>query len=239
MQSLSKLEFSGSEHILDVGCGDGKITARISERVAEGSVIGLDMSWSMVDFSSSSYTPALFPNLSFIQGDAAQLTFNDEFDLIVSFCCLNWVSEQKMALTGIYNALKSKGQALIVVPARCDTNLGAYANLLAQSPKWSVYFPVAIEPKPLFTAEEYRTLLDEVGFNIISVEAIPNSTSFQNMDEVKDWLRPLSKHLKMVPDERKEEFLNELVALYIDPSCYNADGSIIPPMVKLEAIIRK
>ena len=44
---LALLDLNGSERILDVGCGEGKITAEIASRVPRGSVVGIDPSHDM------------------------------------------------------------------------------------------------------------------------------------------------------------------------------------------------
>lgn len=51
-QALALLELSGDEHVLDIGCGDGRISARIAtQMVPRGSVCGTDASASMVAFA--------------------------------------------------------------------------------------------------------------------------------------------------------------------------------------------
>jgi trans-aconitate 2-methyltransferase len=51
------LDLEGWEQILDVGCGDGKITAKIAERVPRGSVLGVDPSQAMIAFPSGHFGP--------------------------------------------------------------------------------------------------------------------------------------------------------------------------------------
>src|SRR5271169_1472649 len=56
-EQLSLLSLEGAERILDLGCGDGKITAEIATRVPRGSVLGVDPSRDMVAFASSHFGP--------------------------------------------------------------------------------------------------------------------------------------------------------------------------------------
>src|SRR5262245_6859953 len=115
---LERLKLEGGERILDVGCGDGKITAEIAARVPRGSVLGVDPSRDMITFASSRFGPPGHPNIGFEVGDARRLPFRDEFDLVVSFNALHWVPEQDAALDSIRAALKSAGRALLrFVPA--------------------------------------------------------------------------------------------------------------------------
>ena len=50
---LSKLDLNGDEHILDIGCGDGKITLKMAAMVPWGQVIGIDCSQEMIAFANN------------------------------------------------------------------------------------------------------------------------------------------------------------------------------------------
>src|SRR5213080_2523915 len=65
---LALLDLNGSERILDVGCGDGKITAEIASRASKGSVVGVDPSRDMISFAQGHFGPATLPNLRFLVG---------------------------------------------------------------------------------------------------------------------------------------------------------------------------
>jgi trans-aconitate 2-methyltransferase len=54
-EQLDRLTLGGAERILDVGCGDGKITAEIAARVPRGSVLGVDPSRDMIAFASNRF----------------------------------------------------------------------------------------------------------------------------------------------------------------------------------------
>src|SRR5262249_52243475 len=110
---LRLLELAGTERILDVGCGDGKITAAIAPRGATGSGLGGDPSRDMIAFATAHFGPAEHPNLRFEVADARQLPYRNEFDLAVSFNALHWVPEQDRTLASIRAALKPGGRALI------------------------------------------------------------------------------------------------------------------------------
>ena len=86
---LSLLDLKGTERVLDLGCGNGKVTAEIAARVPQGVVVGMDASAEMVSFATSHFGPAVWPNLRFEVGDVRQLPFRGEFDLVVSFNALH------------------------------------------------------------------------------------------------------------------------------------------------------
>ena len=115
---LALLNLAGAERVLDIGCGDGKITAEVAARVPRGAVVGVDSSQDMIALASSHFGPAVRPNLGFEVADARRLSFREEFDLIISFNALHWVSEQDAALRAIRSAMKPAGLAqLRLVPS--------------------------------------------------------------------------------------------------------------------------
>src|ERR1044071_9120831 len=62
---IARLNLRGDEHILDVGCGDGKVTAEIADAVQRGSVTGVDASPQMIEFAKKTFPADKFSNLRF------------------------------------------------------------------------------------------------------------------------------------------------------------------------------
>ena len=67
---LGKLALRGEERVLDIGCGDGRITAKIARQLPEGFVTGIDNSENMIAFARGRYDPDAYPNLRFRTGNA-------------------------------------------------------------------------------------------------------------------------------------------------------------------------
>jgi len=82
---ISRCNFIPSNSILDVGCGDGKITAMLSKSVPDGLVIGIDASPQMVQFSNNTFPKHLYPNLFFRHDFAENFHLDQKFDFIFSF----------------------------------------------------------------------------------------------------------------------------------------------------------
>ena len=110
--------FSGNEKILDLGCGDGKVTKEIADQVTSGSVLGIDYSPSMIDFARSTYPAKIYSNLEFEQRDAVSFVDDQKFDIVFSFCCLHWIENQGLVLRNIYQSLKPGGIFLQLFPTQ-------------------------------------------------------------------------------------------------------------------------
>ncbi|MCI5128506.1 MAG: class I SAM-dependent methyltransferase, partial [Candidatus Electrothrix sp. AUS3] len=88
---ISKLNFQGDEIVLDIGCGDGKITAEIAEHLPNGEILGVDNSAAMLALARKEFPWSSHPNLSFQERDARDLSYECEFDIIFSNAALHWV----------------------------------------------------------------------------------------------------------------------------------------------------
>jgi trans-aconitate 2-methyltransferase len=178
---LALLHLEGSERVLDVGCGDGKITAEIATRVPQGSVIGIDASQDMIAFASSHSGPPLRPNLRFDVGDARRLPFRNEFDLVVSFNALHWVPEQDAALRSIRSAITSDGRALLrLVPAGERKSLENVIEETRLSPRWDAYFPAFRDPYLHLTPEQYRFLAEHNGLRVLDIHTESKAWDFKS-----------------------------------------------------------
>ena len=70
---IAQLKLRGDEHILDVGCGDGKVTAELARAVPRGAVVGVDASAEMIRYARKTFRPSQISNLKFEIADARKL----------------------------------------------------------------------------------------------------------------------------------------------------------------------
>lgn len=104
---IDELDLSGGERILDLGCGDGALTARLARFVPHGQVIGIDSSAGMIDAAVNHRAD----NLSFALKDINDLDYADEFDVVFSNAALHWVKEHSSLLVNVHRSLKDGGIA--------------------------------------------------------------------------------------------------------------------------------
>ncbi len=71
---IARLHLRGDERVLDVGCGDGKVSAEIAQAVPRGSVVGIDASPQMIKFARAAFPPGKIPNLEFQVMDARKIS---------------------------------------------------------------------------------------------------------------------------------------------------------------------
>ncbi|HZD75638.1 MAG TPA: methyltransferase domain-containing protein [Acidobacteriaceae bacterium] len=179
---LSLLQLKGSERILDLGCGNGKTTASIAERVPDGSVTGVDASADMIAFAKEHWT-AGHPNLQFTVAEARHLPFKREFDLVVSFNALHWISDQALPLQGIRQALRSEGKAQLRLVAKGErTCIEDVIDDTRKSPRWASYFKGFRDPFLHITPDEYAALAEQQGFRVLSTRTSDKAWDFGSRD---------------------------------------------------------
>jgi trans-aconitate 2-methyltransferase len=213
----------GDERVLDVGCGNGKVTRYIAALVPQGGVLGVDASAKMVEFAraaSANTGPdgASPTNLNFEVMDARQLRYRESFDLVVSFNALHWIAEeeQELALRGIYAALKPDGVAqLRLVPRGARKSLENTIDETAKSARWKNFFVGVRDPYLHMTAEAYSLLAEQCGFQVENVKVKDHAWDFGTAAAFAafasvtfvEW----SQH---IPEPERPEFVVEALANY-------------------------
>jgi trans-aconitate 2-methyltransferase len=176
---LSLLTLQGTEHVLDVGCGNGSITAEIASRVSQGGVVGVDPSSEMIDFAERHFESAVYPNLRFEVADARHLPFQNEFDLVVSFNALHWIPEQEEALCSLRAAMKAAALAqLRLVPAGQRKSLENVIEETRLSPRWSRYFKAFHDPYLHLTPAQYTAVAERNGLRVRHIHVQDNAWDF-------------------------------------------------------------
>ncbi len=233
---IFKLQLRGSERVLDIGCGDGKITAELAEKVPKGSVLGIDNSEEQIRFAQKKFPKEKFPNLSFMVLDARNMKFRAEFDVVFSNATLHWIIDHLTVLKGIKNSLKPNGKVLLQMGGRGNaTKILEVMETMIKSKKWGRYFTNFTFPYGFYGPEEYREWLEQAGLKAKRVELIPKDMVQKGKEGLSAWIRTTwLPYTKRVPPELREKFIEELVDKYVEKRPLDNDGFVHVAMVRLE-----
>ena len=233
---LIKLNLRGNETLLDIGSGDGKVTAEIAHCLSNGSVIGIDNSEEMIALTKNKYPQDRFPNMSFQQHDASRLTFINEFDVVFSNATLHWILNQRPVVQGIMKSLKQNGKILLQMGGR-----GNAADVLEEfdtfrkNNKWQVYFRDFTFPYGFYDAGEYRQWLQEAGFQEIRAELIPKNAVHANRTAFEAWIRTTwLPYTQRVPEKERGEFIALIADGYLQRHPADEFGRVSASMMRLE-----
>jgi trans-aconitate 2-methyltransferase len=228
---IAKLHLRGDEQVLDIGCGDGKVTAELAAHLSQGRIIGLDASPSMIEFARKT-----FPNLAFVVGDAARLEFSEQLDLIFSNATLHWIWDHAPVLAGISHALKPGGRVVVQMGGQgCAADVLAVLDGMMNSSRWATYFCDFKFRYGFHGPAEYRQWLQRAELQPIRIELIPKDMTHAGREGLAGWLRTTwIPFIQAVPEKDREAFLDELVSRYLDRHSLDADQMAHVKMVRLE-----
>ena len=240
-QLLSTLNFKGNEHILDIGCGSGAITASIAQCIPEGFIYALDSSEDMIKTAQKTYNT--FDNLTFFNMDAENFHFEEKFDVITSFSCLHWIKNKQSTLNCISKHLKNNGIFLAVLSLKRNNDIGPLLKTFVEiglSEKWGKY--MNIEPltaQTLITLlnqqfypedeESFGSLLMQSGLKPIQLVSIEKTITFTDKKDFIAWLDAWTGGLSFIaamnPIERIN-FITDTVERYTHYVPLNDNKSI-------------
>ncbi|MGB2853890.1 MAG: methyltransferase domain-containing protein [Dehalococcoidia bacterium] len=238
---VSKLELGGWERVLDIGCGDGKLTAEIAQRVPQGSAVGIDSSPEMISLAKRTFPPRQFANLHFQQMDATHLGFSSELDVVFSNAALHWIADHRPMLKGIQRSLRSPGKMLIQMGGTGNAaEIIATTIAVAQDARWRECFAGFSSPVRFYGPEEYGALLAEAGLEPRRVELIAKDMLHHGKEGLASWVRAVwLPFVGRIPDSLREDFIAAIADSYVNSHPMDDAGFIHIRMVRLEVEAEK
>jgi trans-aconitate 2-methyltransferase len=210
---LERLPLAGDERVLDAGCGTGRVTALLADRVPRGEVIGVDGSEAMC----AKAREALGDRATILCQDLLELELDTPVDAIFSTATFHWIVDHDTLFARLARALRPGGRLV----AQCGgagniASVEAAATEVGERPDYAPWLAGWHWPKRMAGVEETRERLHAAGF-----------------DEVRGWLEPwpvtpsdppaflhkvcLRAHADRLPAERRDAFVAEVLELLGEP----------------------
>jgi trans-aconitate 2-methyltransferase len=210
---IERLELRGDETVLDAGCGSGRVTSLLLDRLPEGTMIAIDGSSSMVAMARQS----LGDRAEVREGDLAELDMHEEVDLVYSNAVFHWIPDHENLFRRLFAALRPAGRLV----AQCGGN-GNVASLVAviaevgSQQHYAEHFAGMSSGLNFATPEETEARLRAVGFEETRCWLQRKDT---RPAEPKEFLATvtLGPQLERLPEELKEPFVDEVAAAMGDP----------------------
>lgn len=204
---ISEFNLIGNERILDLGCGNGALTADLAKLVPNGSVLGIDASQGMLDTAIEKQSP----NLKFQLMDINTFLLSEKFDLIFSNATLHWVKDHDMLWSNIQKILSSN--ALVRLNFAADGNCSHFFKVIKDAislGEYKEYFSEFIWPWYMPSIDEYTILLNKLSLSEVKVWGENKDRYFPDKDAIVGWINQPSivPFLKYLPENKKEKFRN-------------------------------
>ena len=212
------------ERVLDLGCGDGTLTARLAERGC--TVIGVDRSAAFV-------AAARRRGLEVVAGDARRLHLTElpagEFDAVFSNAVLHWIRQPVAVIRGVHRLLRRGGR--YVAEFGGAGNIETVRRALHRALRRHGIDPAPRDPWYFPTAEAYRGLLETHGFAVPELRLFARPTPVP--DSLTEWLRTLATPLLSGLDRATRRQVEAEVEAATAPHLRAVDGSWTVDYVRL------
>lgn len=183
---LKRLNIAPGNHVLDVGCGPGDLTAHIAEIVGEnGSVVGIDPSKERIAIAQEKATP----RLSFYEGRAEDLSRfpSASIDVVFVNSTFHWVEGQLTALKEIARVLKTGGR--VGISGGSGDFLTAQEIVKEEVLSREPYCKYPEQAGPRFLKrQELESLLDQAGLPKRDIVVNPIVKETKDAEEMIEWL---------------------------------------------------
>ena len=220
MPVVELLEPQPGECILDLGCGDGALTAKLVDMGC--SVVGVDSSAEQIEAARQIGLDAHVM-------DGHRLTFEDEFDAVFSNAALHWMDHPGEVIAGVRRALKPGGRFV----AECGGHgcVDTIVRTLTEALKRRGLWKDGVNPWYFPTDEEYRERLTQQGFDVKYIALIPRPTPLPG--DIGGWLETFAESFtSRVPETDCPAFLNE-VREAMRPKLCDAEGAWTADYIRL------
>jgi trans-aconitate 2-methyltransferase len=210
---LERLELRGDELVLDAGCGSGRVTGMLLDRLPRGRVVAVDAAPSMVAEARA----ALDERATVFQSDLLDLAVPEPVDAVFSNAVFHWVPDHDRLFARLFAALRPGGRLV----AQCGgagnvERFHAAARAVALQPPYAEHLAGWQGPWNFATAEATRDRLGAAGF--VDVETWLEPWPVQPPEPVA-YLRTvcLGHHLAALPESLREPYANAVAERCGDP----------------------
>lgn len=233
---VERIPLDGDERAIDAGCGTGRVTRLLAERLPRGSVLAVDGSARMVEEATRQLAD-LGDRVVVRRSDLLELEVDEPADLLVSTATFHWILDHERLFARLFDALRPGGRLV----AQCG-GAGNVARTLATARDVASLEPYAqalsgmLEPWLFAGPEDTVARLEGAGFTDARAWLEEARAPFDDMDAGVEFLATvvLRCHLDLLDDDLRPGFAREVAA-----RCTRPDGAIEIDYVRLNMEARR
>ena len=217
LEVLGRLDLAGNEFVMDAGCGSGRVTAKLLERLPNGRVLCVDASEQMIEKARE----ALGDRADYLVADLSELEVPERVDVIFSTATFHWVLDHDRLFSRLHAALKPGGR--LVAQCGGEGNVAKHARAI-----------VEVATRPEFI-DHFQGL--EMMWNFAPADATEERLREAGFADVRCWLEDkpvqpenpydftttvtMGPHLSRLPEELRRQFAEAVLELEDDPLVLN------------------
>jgi trans-aconitate methyltransferase len=219
---LFRLELSGGELVVDAGCGTGRLTADLLERLPSGRVIAIDLSANMLDVAKRELEPRFAGRVHFAQCDLLHGCLAPSADVVFSTATFHWVLDHSQLFREVHGMLVGGGR----LEAQCGGGVNLKrvhdrAMALMKTTRFVRYLAAWKDPWVFADAVTTETRLRAAGFIDVETWLESAPTPMADAESFAEFARTvvLRPYLALFPDDDlRVAFIEELTAQFAKDS---------------------
>ena len=232
---LERVDLRGDEAAVDAGCGTGRVTEMLLERLPLGSVLAVDASGAMVEAARERF--AGDERVRVEHADLLDLVVEEPVDLVLSTATFHWIKDHGRLFGGLGTALKPGGRLV----AQCGgagniARVRAAAGEVMEEERFRPYFEGWEDPWLFADAEATRARLEAAGFDDVEVWMHDEPTGFGSVAELARYLKTvvLGRHVEALPEGEDGSAFAGRVAAHL-----GEEGPFMVDYVRLNMLARR
>lgn len=215
---LERLQLSGHETVLDAGCGSGRVTEALLERLPRGRVIAIDASPSMLEAARGRLARSIAQGrVELLLGDLLELELVDPVDAIISTATFHWIADHDCLFRRLHAALRPGGR----LAAQCggegnvEVLRGHAAAVLGREP-YAEHFANWRSPWNYAAAGATQCRLARAGFSSAGCWL---TDAPRQPEHEREFLATivLGPHVQQLPAGLRERFLDDILSELGEP----------------------
>jgi trans-aconitate 2-methyltransferase len=210
---LARMQLRGDEVVLDAGCGSGRITQALLERLPRGRVLAVDASPSMVQAARERLGDAAEVRLV----DLLELELEEPVDAVISTATFHWIADHDHLFRRMRAVLRPGGQLVAQCGGEGNIDvLHLHASSVLTRDPYAEHFRDWRPPWNYAAAEQTRERLLDAGFAAASCWLQPAPKQPQQPREFLATI-VLGPHVQRLPQQLREPFMDEVLAELGEP----------------------
>ena len=238
-QLLQFIQLKGHESILDVGCGDGKISAEMARSLPTGAVMGIDISYEMICFANKTFPKTKYPNLTFSSQDAQEFNYHEKLDIIFSSFALQWLPNPSAFFKCAYKSLNASGYIAATIPLGISNELERATSIIVSLPEWSAYFQNFFPNWHFLTVDKYKQLLIEHQFMPTLFSTVHQTAMYTSRKNFEEYVIQWFSYLSPLPQSLKQAFFKQVIDKYLEIHPPLRNGEVSLKFLRLDLLAKK
>ncbi|HEV2527146.1 MAG TPA: methyltransferase domain-containing protein [Thermomicrobiales bacterium] len=209
---VERLDLRGDETVIDAGCGTGRVSAQVLERLPRGRLIAVDRDAAMIQSARTTLGPVTNGRVRYVRADLLNLdaAVGEPADRVFSTATFHWIDDHARLFGALFRSLRPGGWLV----AQCGGagNIGRlreHVDKIAADPAFAPYLAGWPGPWTFSDADTVAQHLLAAGFDEIQTELIDAPVTHPDAETYAEFIRSvvLGEHLLRLPDDAARDCL--------------------------------